>query len=490
MFKFSGVVVIDDDKNELKDIQDALFGIGLPCLPIHFQEDDIENSTGIDHVDTVHINPKIIITDLYLRSLLKTPETIAPVILEIIKKLVKKGPYILYFWSKREKEVKNVMLRMEEMSKDEAYEDVQLPLDWGCIEKSKFRLSSSNTENNEKVVENQKNLRLKIEEILRDSLLFHSLFDWESRVAQAASDTTAELCNLAYPDPNNLESDKSFQNVYQQNIQNLLANIANESIGVKNAKISPSLAIESGLAPVLTDQLHASFSSNETTVPSQWHDAVPDIGKHISIPEEYKAALNTFYHIEEVDDNYPKSCRGVFVELNPDIQVDDAKFLSRIGVKESETLNDIKRVEFFENARNLNRLEKTEIMETIKLGFIEISAECDQAQQKIKLHRYALAAIYPLKQNAFKLLKPVDKRNKDEKKRYGLESHAGIYRLPECMIGGVPHLIQVSFKYQFGISPNEHKWLGLPKFRLKEQVMTDLSFRLAKYISRPGIVSF
>ena len=50
-----------------------------------------------------------------------------------------------------------------------------------------------------------------------------------------------------------------------------------------------------------------------------WANAIPDLGIKINLENSLKTKLNTFYHIESVASNYPKSCRGSFLNLSKDI---------------------------------------------------------------------------------------------------------------------------------------------------------------------------
>lgn len=82
--------------------------------------------------------------------------------------------------------------------------------------------------------------------------------------------------------------------------------------------------------------------------------------------------------------------------------------------------------------------------ETI-LGLVEVSAECDQAQKKIKLHRYLLAALIPIEFKEITVF--------ETNKVYRETSHDGVYKTPALLIGDQQYILKLSFKYQFGTNP-------------------------------------
>jgi hypothetical protein len=137
----------------------------------------------------------------------------------------------------------------------------------------------------------------------------------------------------------------------------------------------------------------------------------------------------------------------------------------------------------------MKALRASAYTETI-LGLVEVSADCDQAQRKTKLHRYLLAALIP---NEFKEITAFETNGVDRE-----TAHEGIYKTPTLSIDNKEYILKLSFKYQFGTNPKslvnevlyENSWLGTPKFRLREQILADIVFKCAQYATRPGIICF
>jgi hypothetical protein len=456
------IVAVDDEQQQLTAIQNAFFSGGIPCLPIHYKYDLMDNRSGIDHIDVTNFQPRIVVTDLNLRngSLSNTMELVTP-IADLLIKLAIKGPYLLIFWSGVTAQVERVM----ELLQERFSEKITLPLHFSCIDKDLYLGN-----------QDPKILTNKIIDLIDESALLKALLDWESRITKAAKQTTNSLFNLTQP--SSLNPGAGYQSQHRSALERVLAKIGNETIGVLNANEAPELALDLGLAPVLHDQLNSISNENDSHV---WKNAAPNIGVNIDIDQELATKLNSFYHIEQVNTDYSKACRGVFLELDNNVLSDQQK-LTKLENRFGTTIKELIEEEFLEQIVKENNREL--VRKSTKLGFVEISAECDQAQKKTKLHRYVIAALTPLKHS------PEGEPEYNIFGKQNKKSHNGIYRVPDINIAGVDYMLQLSFKYQIGSLPSENLWLGNPLFRLRDQIMIDISFNCAQYISRPGIVAF
>jgi hypothetical protein len=320
---------------------------------------------------------------------------------------------------------------------------------------------------------NAEALKNKLVEIVGESKLFNALVDWESRIAAAARQTTNSLFRLTKP--SRLGEGENYQDCHTGKLQNVLAVIGNETIGVKNALNEPEVAIDSGLAPVLYDHLQAFSEEQDRTI---WLDAVPGIGKRIDFQQDLKAHLNSFYHVQEVRAETSLDTRGAWIEINADytsVSENKAKLERSLGKKLTTILD-----EEFLNCKKGSKIERSAARNATKLGFIELSAECDQAQKKTKLHKFLLSALIPIEHIKFTFFGDDDRNT----------AHVGIYRSPNVIINGQEYVVKVSFMYQIGVKPEIHKWLGKPIFILKEQILADISYKSSQHASRPGIIRF
>jgi len=470
VFNLPGTILIDDNKEELYEILGSISAAGIPCVPIHYKSDP-DNNSGIDHIDVDNIRSRIIITDLNLTesSTLDAKSLIGP-IAKVLTPITNNGPYILLFWSKNEGLVAEVI----QLLKIRFHDKINLPIHWAVISKSEFK-------------DKPEALKNKIELLIKENALFNAISDWESRISYAAQNTSNALYHLTIPtdyDPEN----KIEQ--HQKQLIKALALIGNETVGIKNASKQPSLAVDLGLSPLLQDQLNITNS-----VENLWERAVPEVGKHQQLNDSIKSTLNTFCHLEQVEPNFSKSCRGVFVKVNNEI-LDDLDKRHKLEDRLGNTIEELIHEEFLSKSKcGKTRPEakafQQEARESIKLGFVEVSAVCDQAQQKTKLHQYLLAALIPEKFEELTRFK----NSRDEIQDF---SHIGIYRLPKIKIENEIYILKLTFKYQIGTRAlsnvkeraYQNTWFGDPLFRLKDQILSDISFKCAQYSSRPGIIRF
>lgn len=457
MISFSGIVLIDDILDELDAIKNSFANIGLPCLPIQYRNDP-DNLSGIDHVNLEKITPRIVITDLNLteNTTLNATNLAGPII-ALIKKINIQGPYLLYFWSKNSSLVSEVSSIIE----DRIPNKNNLPLSVGVLDKAEL-------------LNDSKNLEHAINKIISENPLFESIFNWECRINHAAQDTINSLFMLASPNSNTIARD--YVKLHSEKIIDVLSLIANETLGPKNAVEFPSRSVDLGLLPVLSDRLQNIQSGI-------WDKSINKIGLKPNVDHDMKAKLNSFYHIEKTDDKYPKNHRGVFLPISKEYVSDSdnmKKMCSKLGLSD---LNEILDSEFI----NLEKIENKNILNDLIIGFVELSAECDHAQKKIKLNRYVVSALIP--------------DDLSEHCTFGgkrVTKHDGIYRLPTFYFNEKKYFLMLSFKYQIGTKEKflvnaenvDHKWFGTPLFRLRDQILSDISFKCSQYSSRPGIVSF
>ncbi|WP_217540319.1 hypothetical protein [Vibrio metschnikovii] len=459
MISLPGIVLIDDDKDDLDTIQNSFVRMGYPCFPLQYQRDDPENRSGIDHVNLDMIKPRIVISDLNLQELQKLDEKqLAGPIATVLQKLPLNGPFILYFWSRNASTVEPVMKIIYER-----YKDIPYPIHWGVLDKAQFKSG-------------QLDLKEQVATIMKESRVFEALCNWECRVSTAAQKTTDSLFSLArVPEPSSLDN---FKDKTTEKLQAMLAVIGNEAIGIENAAADPDAAIELGLAPVLHDHISSIRNKGYSDF---WRDSVPSIGTEIPLDKKVATKLNSFCHVEEVCSDYSKGCRGVFLELAADVLVDPNK-RKKIESRFGASLDTIIDEEFL--VQIAKERQRALVRNETKIGFVEISAECDQAQKKTKLHRYVFAALTPLKYT------PEGEATFELYGKHNKKSHNGIYRVPDISLGEIDYMLQLSFKYQIGSLPHENSWLGNSLLRLRDQIMVDISFNCAQYISRPGIIAF
>ena len=388
------------------------------------------------------------------------PKELTGPILTLLQTIPINGPYELFFWSKNKHLVTSVMDIITERIDNKN----KLPLFFGILDKTEL-------------MANEALLKQEIDKIINGESIFCSIFQWENRISHAAQETINSLYNLTSPK----SDEKDFAQTHTSKLQDIIALIANETLGAGNADTFPSDAVNQGLLPVLSDILQ-----NIDLPINTWKSAAPKIGQRVDSDSVTKAKLNSFYHVEITNPDFPKNHRGVFLPISTDyisVPKNLTKMCSKLGVN---NLDEIKRSEFI-NYEKLTKDNNEHLLNDITLGFIELSAECDHAQRKTKLHRYIISALIPEELHSYCMF-----HNSKTTK------HDGIYRAPEIYIDNKTFTLMLSFKYQIGTMDEfmvggekvGHKWFGNPKFRLRDQILTDISFKCSQYTSRPGIISF
>lgn len=456
MISLPGIVLIDDTKEDLEMLHDSFTRSGYPCFPIFYERNDPNNTTGIDHVNLDIIRPRVILTDLNLQEIPnpKAAQLVAP-IATVLQKLSIDGPYLLYFWSRNgnyAEEVINLII--------ERYKNIPCPIHWGTLDKAQFK-------------KQPEGLKQKVENLFAENPIFNALFGWENRVSSAAQATTDSLFKLARP--SNPDSISDFQTKTTDKLNTMLAAIGNETLGFKNAKNEPEVAIEQGLEPVLLDHIQ---SNHEHIERSAWLNAANGIGTKLETDKDIKAHLNTFYHVEVLEDDAPKNKRGTWIEFE-ETYFSESKNFAKIEQNLGRNIKTLINDEFL-NGQEGTKATRKKAHNATKLGFIELSAECDQAQRKTKLHRYFLSAMIPIEYESFTSFRSGASNT----------AHSGVYRLPNIVVNGKEYIVKISFMYQVGAIPKFNKWLGKPVFRLKDQILSDISFTASQHAARPGIIRF
>ncbi|MDH5902845.1 hypothetical protein L8S00_05460 [Vibrio splendidus] len=474
MNQISGLVLIDDTQTELDELQSAFNRSGIASLPILFAKD--APGSGIDHIELDNFEPRIIITDLNLRDI-QTASTSAffGVIFRMLESINPTKPYLLYFWSKHADFAEGVIEQIYKRARGRYL----LPLGWGILNKHDFIGEEDKTI-----------LQQKVKSIITDTPLFHAIYDWETRVAKAAQATATTIVQLGISQADTELEGLEYLADQHAHIDTILSAIGNEAVGKDNAAEAKNEAVDLGLMPILEDHLHMMSLEN-----GAWNGALNNIGKRITLQPDTVASLNSFFHTSNLTESTSKTDKGVMVSLNPEL-LDSRDAQHKLESKLGISLEHLMHEEFLsKNKLGMSTADsnahKKAARDKTRLGFIELSADCDQAQRKVKLNRYVLCALIPEEYIKLASTHGTSARPRDT-------AHDGIYKVPFILIENERFLLKLSFKYQFGTKPScsvngleyENKWFGEPILRLREQILNEISHNCAQYSTRPGIISF
>lgn len=450
---FPDICIIDDNQEELNDIHKGFIDAYIPAFPILFDREDVDNISGVDHVASlISSSPRVVVTDLNLREFSnKDPKQLVGPIAQMLKKIVSKAaPYYLIIWSKTPDLVNAVMDILEERFSD----SITLPMGYSIIAKDDYIADATN-------------LPEEIKKLLSKNKLISAILSWESSTRDAVKSTIDQLFSVSY----DAIKEKNIESI-NSNFEKIFSLISRESIGKKHAQEDPWTAVQSAILPVLIDKLADQCNTESTQF---WLDAFPSISENrLQVDDSVKPILNSFYFLKSNDDR--QFARGAFVSMDKGFLNEEnnmAKFTSLVG----RDLCTIIGEEFL--TKPVTKWEKNKIsIDNLIVGFLENSAECDYAQKKVKLPRYLLGILIPT--------------DYEEYTKFGTSSgnaHDGIYRLPSVRIGGVDYIFKVSYKYQFGTQPIDNKWFGSTVFRLRDEVLSAISYGYSAHSSRPGIMA-
>ncbi|CAD6872418.1 hypothetical protein [Methylomonas fluvii] len=459
------IILIDDNQEYLDTLNRAFALSGQPCLPIRFDGDDPDNTTGVDHVNANTKHARVIAIDINLREAQNTQDArqLYPTIEKVLEKLNPIGPYYLIFWSKYKELPEEIFNLLSQRSKDV----ITAPIGWSFLDKTDFSENDINK------------LKDKLSQVIGEVKVFKLLHEWESRTIHAASDTLSELYRIAAS-----RHDKGWKiDETREKLINLLTHIAHASIGHQNAKDAPNHSIETGLMPILEDNLLSMASELDVArLNNDWKSCLNNLGdrKNLSTLElDDISNLNTFYNVAELNEGFSKLKRGVFVRLSETINTNDQKFKGQFGRSHKALMTE----EFLFNNNVGGKINGPSYREKARqatiLGWLEIGAACDHAQRKNRLHKYVLAALVPSK-----YLKLVS-----DSKTKRTKAHEGIYRSPIFRYKDKNYVLLVSFRYVAGLHENSEV-LDIPMFRLKEQIINEIAFAWGNHSIRPGITSF
>jgi hypothetical protein len=456
---YSRVVAIDDNEDHLKKIVWGLGKAGFCPIPFHFDDGKLENQPNQPLPGI-----RIVFTDIHMVGGAMTQQVIhANNIISCLKKIISNGPYVLIFWSQFPGDSDGI----ETLIKERALESgITLPIGFAAIDKNKVFKAAAQDGNDE--FDAQKLRDLILEKISKYKTLAVAA-SWEDRAARAASRTTNRLFELV-----------GKSQAPADDWEKLLAFLASEAVGAKNAQQGFTNALDIALLPLLEDQLY--LIGSEPPLPMEDIQRLIDLvsAERIECPSTVGAAhLNASYLIEELDSNAASNAytRGMVSQLGGGF-VNSGPFIQAFGYDATTLI----RQEF--STRDLENDEK----DAIKLHIVELGPECDHAQEKISTQRYLLAVLVPKSMiGAF-----------IGAARNGKHPTSPKYRNDSVIdIGKMAFKKQPDEEWHLFISTRCFMALAAkvtidsaPRFRLRRALLEEVAHRYITHTRRPGVMRF
>ena len=426
------IVLIDDDLADLDQLSQIFISEGIGCKTFLY--------------DTFYNNPLIGVRFLFLDINLNAAQTdqqrgatVRDALIHYIHE--NNGPFVLIFWTTNIEWVDNIKEHINRNVDEEILK--RNPVYITNIDKSEF-------------INKDSELKEKVKNIFATPLV-SALFDFEERMSSAINQTMSQIIEII-PKGNSWGDNETFN----QNAQKVFSSIAVQTLGYKNAKNNPDVAIKEAMVPIFNHMI-----MNDSVL--LWKNVLKNLENsnqqnEITFPDEFNVAkLNHLFHINT--NGISKDTRGAICPILLDTG-DNGGFFKKFGCKYLDwfgfSFPDVSKEE-----RNISQLI-----------CVEFSAACDYSQRKRRTNKYLLGEILPIS-TLEKLL------NSDKKGDY-------LLLIPyKFEINQEEKIIAFNLNFSFTVDfSQKDQTLGEPLFCLKKEIMDLIGNKYAYHVSRIGVTSF
>ncbi|UYP84522.1 hypothetical protein jpw_10245 [Pseudomonas asiatica] len=426
------IVAIDDKIDELTALTDALSRTGVACLSVHFNAEEGIEATCPD--------ARVIFFDLHLLGdAVGTPEKHFSTIVTCLEQMGPRGPYAIILWSQHPDEAdgadqgeglhKYICERL----------DSAVPRPYGVMPLPK--IDHLTKVDGKSVVSNAGLLRSKVDSLLSAHPQATALLAWEKYVLSAAAGTVAQLMDLS--------DGKAEQ------IKGVMASLAVAAVGPKNVDQDRFYALNEVLLPILSDRL--SFFATDTQEASIW-EKVFSASDSEAISSDKRGQINKFINLSTSVERISSLDRGAVVAYADTPVGDVGGAIERFF---GMTLSDV--------ACRCFALKDPGSLADAKWVLLQGQAACDYAQRKPQTLSYFLGLDVP-----FSTLK---EKNRPD----------ALWVSPIFSISGQDRVLLFNAGAMLVFERDYIKDVS-PLYRLREQILNDLLFKLRNHQSRPGII--
>lgn len=459
MFVNSRFVVVDDKAEHLTGIKHVLDQLRYDCHTKLYEEENVADWSLLPGI-------RILFIDKNLRNGVTMgggQASAFAAIAEVIEKIISpdSGPYGLILWAEEPD------LEAFKTFLFERVDPKLLPV--FCEQLRKGDYIDTGTGN----VRDPAALERDILARLASSPQMKALFSWEADVIVAMDAVLKSLIELV---PN----DKKASNDFGSELGKVLYRISQAGAGIKQARTNPRESINRVLVPILADRILEHDPSGLAT--PDWGSALVDPTRVETIPLKVQASVNSAIHLSSIRDlpdgrkSISASDLGAVIEIP--FALDDNTFSGKLGVTVKQL-----RGELF-------KATATE-WQDCKLRLIQIGAPCDQAQPKLGPLLYLLGIEWAFanEDGSADPAKPslclgVENEGRKEPNRLS-EWHSPVLKFPNITNPG-----KLSVYKNISISIPRPQITGMiPLYRLREELVGELTQEYARYISRPGVVT-
>ena len=433
MFTSPRVIAIDDEIAHLQGLVQSLNRCGVACLQIHF--------TGDMHGIRPCTDVRIIFADLNLAgpAFNKDPDfsTIGGLLEETIQPT---GPYFILLWTMHPDQARALQKYLEDRLKN-----VTKPFGVLALAKARHLDEKGQVRDEEELMEEIRTITERLPQV-------GALFNWERRVLEATGKTLASVLELASTG----EMDKRASEVGR-----ILANLASGAVGPSHVEEDRFRAVNDALLPVLADRI-ASLRKADSKADRDrdvWEKAFDPAVASQNLSVQEAARLNQLAHIDVTEPGRVKgSDPGAIVPLPESFRKD---FGDMFGIDEKEAARTQFRCKAFDPQDG-----------RFRWVLVQSQAACDHAQTQPGSLPYYLGLDFP---------HACVQRNRT--------SPEPLWESPVFQFDDESRVLHVSARFPMGMSYVQAQG-AMPLYRLREQILNHLIYRLHGHGARPGMISF
>lgn len=459
------VVVLDDQKEELWKVSHGLSVCGLPIMQHLVVEGALERQPPNKYEGV-----RFFFTDLHLLGLQKqTPEQCASALVSFLDKLINPSTYLIVFWSAFPEDAKETWDYLVQRLKTAKRERL-IPFDYRVLDKELVKLVADDDPNVAAKAAGE--VKSALEKIMSDLPQLVAIMNWESSASRAASATSNELIGKL--------AAGGFAFTEDEAIKATLKRMSQEALGLPHAPKAPTKGVYQALTPIVQDWLNKEAERNAL-------DSFLQLTEETSVPLPHAAGkptlpclLNDFFIHSEQPGLSPYE-RGAVIRL-PEAFLchKENGLISEIGLAKHEgDWREAICIEFaqgFVKATDETRAANKNKLDPKNIYAVELSADCDYAQDKVRSHRYLLSLFVP---------------TSDRKPFYQSDKPANdaIYVTQEITLEGVSGRLLVSCRI-FLTRPYKGTVEGTVVTRLRQDVLSELAHYYSTHMRRPGKIAF
>ena len=342
------------------------------------------------------------------------------------------GPYLILLWTRYPNQAVNLREFLEQRLKG-----VTKPFDVRPLAKSDHLDTQGNVRDAEAL--------MKAIVDITDSLpQLGALFDWESRMLGATGNTVSSVLELVSAEE---------MNARLEALGRTLTTLGIAAVGTDNVKEDRFRAVNKALLPLLEDRI-ANLRTGDTG------DDVWQATVNVAAPQALTATaagkLNRMAHFAQLD-NTNRRERGSVISLADSIR---ENFKDEFGLEEAKAAKDEFRCKEFDRKD-----------EKFRWVLVQVQAACDYAQR----HPGSLPCYLGLD------LPSAHRRSKTPPK--------SLWSSPVFEMNGFNRLLHVNARFPMSVSRSDFK-KEAPVYRIREQMLNDLTYKLHSHGGRPGMLSF